>query len=361
MTKKYYPLFDVLKFIFALFILMHHAEINILVNHNIHSSIFSTSYLAVEGFLYISGFFLASSANRWSTYSTFYWSDVVIHRIKRIYPIFLYCLAVYLLVDYLLKYFWGLDHLNSSDFFPSLFMVGSVFVKNQILGFWYMPVFLWVGFLYLYLLLYYKHISINLIVPLSCILGYAWCYHQFGALPLHVEPYIGSFMTGGLLRGIAGLALGILLFNIHTYIHTHIHTSRITRILFFVLFIYFLIKSIKLFLRESIDYNDFLIIWYLSAVVLLSANINFENSYIGKITKYLGDISYYIFLIHILILNVLIDFGLSDIKATAIEKLVISFFAVVFVSVFLKKYQNKVFSLATNLFKSINTFLKKWN
>lgn len=184
--KNYFPIIDILKFIFATLIACHHAEINLLINSGIESKIFGTSYLAVEGFLLISGYFIASSANSLAR-KDYTWSEVIWKRIKRIHPIFLYCLLIFLIYDSVTYFTLGFNRYNIADIFSTIFMVGDVFFMKQLIGFWYMPVFLWCGFFYLYILLYYPDVSRKLIIPTTALLGYSWIYHQFGGLPLHVD------------------------------------------------------------------------------------------------------------------------------------------------------------------------------
>ncbi len=138
--KQYYPLVDIIKFIFAILITCHHTEINLLINSGITSKIFGTSYLAVEGFLLISGYFLAASASSLVDKDGA-WGTIIWKRIKRIYPVFLYCLLLFLIYDFVTYFVFGFHRYNFADIFSTIFMVGDVFFMKQIIGFWYMPVF----------------------------------------------------------------------------------------------------------------------------------------------------------------------------------------------------------------------------
>lgn len=143
--KQYYPLVDIIKFIFSILITCHHAEINLLINSGITSKIFGTSYLAVEGFLLISGYFLAASANSLVD-NNGAWGTIIWKRIKKIYPVFLYCLLLFLIYDFVTYFVFGFHRYNFADIFSTIFMVGDVFFMKQIIGFWYMPVFYGVDF-----------------------------------------------------------------------------------------------------------------------------------------------------------------------------------------------------------------------
>lgn len=306
--KKYYPILDILKFVFSIFILLHHAEINLLINQGTSSAIFATSYLAVEGFLVISGYLIAASVSSLLQQPNYSWRGVILHRCQRIYPAFIACLVVYVLAELITKVLLGFHHFEIRNIPATLLMLGDVFVMEQIIGFWYMPVFFWGGFLYIYLLLNQPKLCGQILMPAIVLIGYSWIYHRYGALPLHAQPYVGTFVVGGLLRGLAGLALGIVLFNlIKSFKH---ELSKVGSKVNFVLLILLTGFTIRQFFYQSPSSKDFLVLFFCGALLIVAMQVTTTNLKLVALAKYLGVMSYYIFLLHICVFNLMIDFGI---------------------------------------------------
>lgn len=158
-------------------------------------------------------------------------------------------------------------------------------------------------------------------------------------------------MVGGLLRGLAGLALGITLFEIQKA------TSKIkfNQATVYCLWFIALFAALKLSLHSNISARDFNFIFAGSFLLLFSVRIQFTNEKLVSFSKRLGTLSYYMFLIHMLIIYIMIDFGISSfLPPTA--RLIVAFFLVLLVSIILMRYQNATFNLANKLF---NKFFSK--
>ena len=177
-------------------------------------------YIAVEFFFYVSGYLIANSyenhlkgtekrrmdalaytIKRWMTFFPFTFASFVIaFVIKGIYN-------KYTLFEYA-KCF--LSHL------PELMLIhacglghGSDYYMNSVT--WYISVLLLLGYVIWYLLDHKKDAFIKFISPILVVLIYSYLYRTYGYLGEHYET-IGFLFNSALLRGFAGLSVGVIAF-----------------------------------------------------------------------------------------------------------------------------------------------------
>lgn len=350
MSSKYYPGIDLLKFVLAIFIVLHHAEIILFNQKGDFANYFGTAYLAVEGFLIVSGYFIAQSARKISSESSFF--EVVYHRLKNIYPPYVYSLFVCIVVNEIILRLLGYRLVSWMDYLYTIFIIGGLFVGNAVIGFWYMPIFFWGGAFLQWLLVYKNKISVSIIIPAICLLLYSWIYHQFGSLPLHSEPYLGTFVSGGVLRGLAGLSFGILLF----YFIDKIKDYGVT-IKPYIAIIVGLIISIllfKLLTGSSASKKDFLVLFLFPIYFAILRCVTL-NGILENLAKKMGILSYYIFLVHIIVINGLNCLNIFNGQARIIVLSAVVFFtAILSLIMFLTQKQfNKIsISLLKSFVKS---------
>ena len=256
-------------------------------------------YLAVDFFLVLSGFVLSHS---------YLYSDkpvgpaaFISHRIARLYPLHLFTLATFVATYYLV---W-----NRLPWYPdgTLFTFAQHLTLTQNVGLnpsgltfnypsWSISVEFWVNVLFIFFVTKTTKSATLLVISLLCLLV---IYAQTGHLDTHADNYF-SFLNSGLLRGISSFLLGVIAYRAYlAYRQSSKTISRITALelaciigIFFVVF----------FREEKLSSLDFLAPFLFTLTVFTFA---LERGQIARrisFLKYLGEISYSVYLNQISVL-----------------------------------------------------------
>ena len=175
-------------------------------------------YLAVDVFFFISGFYLMRTFDkRPGTAVSYTWS-----RVKRFYLPYILCFIVSCLLRYegltsLPDYDTVVERIARFPFYLTLTEeIGPRILFEHILdGSWYLSVLLIAGFLIYSMLEYNRELSVRILFPAICILGFTFMFTQ--------DPKIMNWSRYGavsipLLRGFTEMTAGAMLFEVfHAY------------------------------------------------------------------------------------------------------------------------------------------------
>ncbi len=258
-------------------------------------------YLWVEFFFVLSGFFLAKNVktadeDEYSSLKYCY------NQAKKLFPEYLigfaFSFIVYCLVNniseiknviYLLwQSKWEIVYMQLSGIDPTAPMI------NGVTG--YIPALLASGLIIHYLLNNYYKLTLNLVSVFAPIFIYSHIVNIYGNLSqwLNYE----NWYTVGILRGLAGMLLGVLAYEMVCYIRSSKGGCSYCRII--TLFCLIMISAL-VFWREHINFYDEVLYPYIFAVCIGSIYVEKAreiNNKIEHIILFCGKISLNIFVIH---------------------------------------------------------------
>lgn len=299
--------FDSLRFIACMIIVVYHAGINIYGYDT--PMCFKSAGLAVEVFFVLSGFLLANSYYKSLTNGLSGLENsknYFLTRIKRLYPEYIFALLLCLL---LIPSFVG--HINTQTFLLNAFMMGGWGgVPNILDGIWYVVVLFWGGTLCFNLLSLYKEKATCFILPtLSCLCLFYLINNGY-TLTGHQTPIEFGLLSRGTIRGFLGITVGIYCFQLCQYIKTlNIQfRQKLLSILLFVLEFISVILMVRLILfRNGQDLADYNIYFYTSYIIglLYFGKEKLLKFLSWKIWKPFVNLSYIIYLTHLILLPVL--------------------------------------------------------
>ena len=289
--------FDTLRFLGAIFIILSH------IPNRFSGAYFHQSYLAVEIFFVISGFFLAETYE----YSIKLFQTPIsncrhyfISRFIRLWPAYIFAL------------FLGFTFGDTSTLLNSLglnvIMLGGSGGIPSLSVMWYIPVLFWGG-CFLYNLLVLKKEKAKClylpIISISCLFYLVNHDGIFGTtIPLDFE-----LINRGFIRGILGLTVGIYTYWICHFIKTRrnfLKRKWIPRIIVFgeILSVFSLLNA--LILKQEAKTYDFNIYFYIAFVVgiLFFRKEKILKFLSWKVWQPFGKISYMLYLTHYIVIEI---------------------------------------------------------
>lgn len=211
--NKHIVAFDSLRFIFCIFVILHHIGINIYSFHGLPNPYFLTAHLAVECFFVLSGFLLAkhffsvkiTDSNAGEEVGRFF-----LKRLKRLYPEYLFALIVCFVLTNVFAH-----HITSKTFFLNLsLLTGWGNIPNIINGIWYVIVLFWGGAFLYFLLCFWGDKARFVFLPTLAIICLFYLVNHGGSIGGHQLPIEFNLLSKGTIRGILGLCVGIFCFEI---------------------------------------------------------------------------------------------------------------------------------------------------
>ena len=210
---------DFLRFVFAMFIFLHHfcakgrlgglgdAFKELVVNT-------STNYIAVQYFFIIAGFFLIYTLNK-----NLSMMDFIKKKIIRLWPLIAFVVCLYLLADILgvIKHFDLYGNILSLLFLEN----SGVSLKWGNVGHdWFISVLFIISIFYFYIFKYFKKTSYNFFIPILVLIGYTFFVHATkGSIGGHIKT-INNFLNLGMINGLTGMGLGYLIHEFYQYLKT---------------------------------------------------------------------------------------------------------------------------------------------
>lgn len=311
MEKKRFFNIDFLRFIFAIIIILYHfchagkgsfflgtfKNISEVANF---SSMTSFGNLAVDFFFIIAGFFLFYRRDFGIKIS-----DFVKSRIIRLYPLVL----LYSIISILFGFFvYKINNYIPYEQILRLLLIDNIGLNLVHSGItWYVSVLFWCSLFYFYIIKYFEKKYIDLFIPLIIIFCYSFLIHAYkGNITGHTQSF-DFIYNAGVLRGLAGLGLGIIIAKIYSELG-----DLNNKISFYSKIIYSIAEGVLLYfvinftcLKKLSYYSNFIII---VAFAILFFLFLLNKGYISNLLNnrflgYLGRYTYSIFIIHRFVQN----------------------------------------------------------
>lgn len=266
-------------------------------------------YLAVDFFFILSGFVVAYVYADRIAGRQIGFRDFAIARLARLYPLHIFTMLLALAADLafadIIQGNWQslyyLNHIAYSTFSNLLLIQNIGFDPRHAFNgvSWSISVELWVNLLLFALLLIRPAVAVSVI---ACFVCYAILFINVGNLRDFKDPAI-YFLPAGLLRGIAGISLGFLVFRL-----TQLTISKKLRSGLSILTIASMAAMAWLVLGVGMGATDFLAPIF-GSIMIIGA-IFAPNNLVSRIFSikplvYLGTISYSVYLLHPILLTVL--------------------------------------------------------
>lgn len=293
-TVRRNGLIDIERFIFAILIVLFHSKYY-------REAILPSGYIAVEFFFVLSGYLLANKAENYNGNDI--WNDnirFVLRKILRIFP--------FLLLSVIWGSLWYAYLFSSISSFKEYLIFSYVdYFSLQMFGFdgvfvsgvsWYLSVLFLCTFLFFPVLIKHRDAFIKYIAPVIVLFFYGLISHKNGSLNCPNKWY--AIVDAGLLRGIAGITLGTIIYEVRKYIDSR--PERKLEKICLPLVTVVVIALTVLFALSGDKYNtvDFLFAFILSMLVAVS--FSQKNVLVpvltGKFSSFLGKFSLSIFLCH---------------------------------------------------------------
>ena len=252
----------------------------------------SNGHLAVDMFFIMAGFFMFYTYN--PSVSVM---DFLKKRVLRLYPLVLFFAVVYGAMWY---FVYHLPGYRLYDEMMIALLLTNIFTLNKTGVTWFVSVLFWVSLLIFYCFRAFPRKYFNLLISTAVIFCYSFIIHANGGnIYGNTETYYNIFNVG-IMRGIAGIGTGYLLYMFLQTIKTY-KASNLKSFLYTVLeclFLYYVINNLAF--HKLKYYSNFVII--IAFVGLLWLFI-LKRGYISKLLNNalftgLGKYSYSIYIMH---------------------------------------------------------------
>lgn len=246
---------DLMKFIFAIFIFVHHS--------GQFAPICVEGYIGVEFFYMVTGILLAKKFAVNNEKNDDIWLRTrafLEHKLKAFYLEFLVATCTGFVLLHIL-----IPNVVPAIIHGLFLAVGDLFLL-QIFGFpvssvvgtlWYLSAMMGAFMVIVPLILKYQSFFTNIGAPLICLIGYGTIAFKYGHMSPIMEPVFDGFIHIGLIRAIADISLGYLLY----FISTKIMATNFT--------------ILGLWLLTLIEIASYLFIIYCMVIIKQRGNIDF--------------------------------------------------------------------------------------
>lgn len=265
-------------------------------------------YLAVDFFLVLSGFILAHRylySDKPTSAAVF-----ISHRVARLYPLHLYTLLVFVLVHWLM--YWTMPSFPDGALFTfvqNLTLTHNIGLNPQGLTWnypsWSVSVEFWVNILFIFLIT--RKTSSGWLFLLSTF-GLVSLVRLHGNLNAQTEMYF-SILNAGLLRGMASFLLGILAYRVYLFYRDDWRVARYAAWLEAAC-----VLAVVGMLWSRTGGSAGMDVFVPYVALLMVAIFAFEQGWLSRGLRklaYLGDISYSVYLNHLVVLMIFRHFALQ--------------------------------------------------
>lgn len=311
-----------------------------------------SGYLAVDFFLVLSGFVLSHSYLYSST--EIKPIEFISHRLSRLYPLHFFTLIGYILTFYLINN--ALPNYKDGTLFT--FIQNLTLTQNVGLNpsegtynspSWSISVEFWVNIAFI--LFISKHTKNSTLFFISFV-GLLVIYVNTGHLDTYSKNYY-SFVNSGLLRGLSSFLLGVITYRIYLY---YKNSDRIKKYTTHLEIVSILVVCMCMFVRQDKHSElDFCAPFFFMVLVAIFALEQGFFSQRIRLLRYLGDISYSVYLNQIIILKLTKYFINKDVSHEV--HLIIYLFSLILASHFTHRYIEKPLQIKWR--DSLNQITKK--
>lgn len=249
-------------------------------------------YIAVEFFFIVSGFLLyrQCKSDKYATNIEF-----IKDKYFNIYPIYIICFTIMFMVKtadnpagrvaLLQDSFWEIIGLHCIGLDR-----GWDYVSGTS---WYISTLFICGFFLYYLLKNHERITVNFLIPLCIMVFYSWFYRKARMLDFHIVDIEGFFINGALMRGIAGMGLGVIAERLNYYLKENAKNIWLWKGISVIGFLGVIVHSLK----NGYTANDFPMAFILCICVAIAFLPN-EKIKIPGVIKYWSKATLGVYLIH---------------------------------------------------------------
>ena len=290
MTKKRNDVLELWRFIFCIMVLGFHFF------SKIESKLFHAGYLGVEFFFLVSGYFIGSFYTKQLSGKSFSnrlkaIGAYICSRLKRLYPLYLAALFLMLFIRSFINHYglWGMLTL-AKNCFAEFIMLQWTPIGNEVLisADWYVPAVFWGGIFFVILLTLTGKIGGYILAPAISFFIYRYYFILIGKIDIIVYYHC-------VLRGIAGLGLGIFIYFLCQAIKDF--PSYLSRILFPVSNVILLGVFVYSQFGHRSKWDFFIIALYaICLFILMKAEIPIQNKKIKSAFGLLGKITYPVYI-----------------------------------------------------------------
>lgn len=294
--QKYHNI-NGLRFLFCIIIVLFHISSNISkylpedLFMDYHRILHNTgnSYVIVEFFFIIAGFFL------YKTYKKYTTLEFIYKKIARLWPVLAFSIILTVLLALL-----GFVRTNYYTQFINLFFLQCVGVTIDFKGInWYVSSYFWAIIFYFYILKNYKRHVANTIIRFCTYFSLVGLINNFNGN--FAREVFNIFFCGGVLRALASIGIGYFIALIHekcfVFLENSPNTKKtyITASLVEFMCLFFIIYH---FIFHRIHYSNKLIFVIVFSILLLCFIVKkgfFSNIFNKPVFSFLGNFSYSIY------------------------------------------------------------------
>ncbi|MCQ2531167.1 MAG: acyltransferase family protein [Saccharofermentans sp.] len=292
---------DLQRFIFAIIIVLFHSE-------NYRKSIMPNGYIAVEFFLVLSGYLLASKA--YSYKGTDLWNDnvkLVIRKFNSFFPFLaISCVfgsLIYSIFFASIKSYFNVLLLSFVDYIPlQMYGFSGIIISGVS---WYLSVLLFSTFLLFPILVKNRDVFVKYLAPIIVLVFYGIIEKRSGSFGKPDNWY--GMVYSGMLRGIAGISLGTVSYEVRKKVDS-IKSSKANQIMVTIAPIAIIVVTIYFaLLSEGARSNEliFIPLMLLLVVTSFSDKNKLGVAFNGRAFSFLGKFSLSVYLCHYYIANII--------------------------------------------------------
>ena len=289
--------FDALRFMLALAIVFFHVKVD-------GVRLLPQGYLAVEIFFVLSGFLLAKSYCKYKDSikdKLTLFKTMLINKLRRIYPEYMFFTVLVALI-----YYFVLKDNRFPDLFYNIILFGeSGIAQNIVDGSWFVSALFWVCFLFIGLMAWLKKTFFYIVAPLLFLVCVVSLFNANQSSLMQIKELIYPFVSAGILRAIAAMSVGTILYYIYEKYASELKTNKYLILLGGLgvisgIEIFYLMMNMP---SKLLPYNIYFFT-FLFILALLVFNEYLKKLFNRDFWSYLGDLSYTIFLTNILVFKV---------------------------------------------------------
>lgn len=305
MARRHFDALDGLRGIFALCVAYL---------HSFGTAALPGGYLAVDFFFILSGFVVAHAYEDKVLEGKLTFSRFAVARIARLYPLHVLTMFIVFFLNALLTHMTQGDwtKLNYYDyafysFFTNLFLVHNIGLDDKY-AFngvsWSISVEIWLNFLLFSMFILIARVKLVYVLAIASIFSYIYIYQEFGDLKRFKHSL--GLLPVGLWRGVAGISLGYVL---HVCYRQYMASGKQFQLMTVNIIASFCVGMlVVLVLVTKGGATDFLTPVFAGVAVLLCAT--HPQNLMAKLFSlrpfvFLGAISYSVYLLHPLIIDVM--------------------------------------------------------